>query len=384
MSEKVTDPWSYDLVLDSSRKELNSVRMQYSNSLTEQRKLRGGLKRARRIPGLRAGGLLADAEKDFSQVRLAVHALKTTIDSRLNEIEILGKAHPIWIGPATLDTLFNQNPESYRYIKSGKLPFDINFFSFAETFPIHLPFHSTESNLYGISLAKGETIGAPYEGYMMTFYSDADELISGDLTMVFTLDEPSIYHGSVSTKTDQRRFKIDMESKELGYIDVAKNNFEMPTEFDKVLPLCEVTNNDAFTQLPNLCVNLVNYINSHNVTVQRSSRSVVAYTGSAYNRQKKKKNKKTKKDYHLVIIKDGVVPEPEPSGETWTLEERIYVRGHDRRYRDEDGSIRKVTWIAPHIRGPPDAPWRNQRYQALGEKLFKEQEMMRKYVQDSS
>jgi hypothetical protein len=41
------------------------------------------------------------------------------------------------------------------------------------------------------------------------------------------------------------------------------------------------------------------------------------------------------------------------------------VRGHSRTYREEDGSERYTIWIEPFVKGPQDAPWKNNRYEML-------------------
>jgi hypothetical protein len=61
------------------------------------------------------------------------------------------------------------------------------------------------------------------------------------------------------------------------------------------------------------------------------------------------------------------------------LEYRVFVRGHDRKYLDDRGAIRMTSWIPPCIKGPPNAPFIEQRYQVLHDKLKREQEMYKKY-----
>jgi len=136
----------------------------------------------------------------------------------------------------------------------------------------------------------------------------------------------------------------------------------------------ELDDLDVFKHVPNLCVNLVNYINAHNVTVIKRERDVDIDAERVWDGEREKN------PFYLVTIRDGVVEEPElPTGRTWDLKWRVYVRGHDRKYRDDQRRVVRTTWIGPHIKGPDGAPWRYQRYQVLATKLLREKEMLREH-----
>lgn len=85
------------------------------------------------------------------------------------------------------------------------------------------------------------------------------------------------------------------------------------------------------------------------------------------------------RNFYVVVVRDVQVA-PETKGKSWDLKWRICVRGHNRRYRDENRVIYRVSWIAPFEKGPPDAPWREQRYHVLADKLLRERQWQQKYL----
>ena len=71
------------------------------------------------------------------------------------------------------------------------------------------------------------------------------------------------------------------------------------------------------------------------------------------------------KPYYLIEIKKHVyLDDEEKDGKAWELAYRVWVRGHNRHY--QNGTVQ---WIDPHVRGPPDAPWKNNRYEVLYKRL---------------
>ena len=61
------------------------------------------------------------------------------------------------------------------------------------------------------------------------------------------------------------------------------------------------------------------------------------------------------------------------------MQERIVVRGNIKKRLDEAGNIIKTYWQPPHIKGPKDAPFRDQRYQVLADKIKREQELYHQF-----
>ena len=138
--------------------------------------------------------------------------------------------------------------------------------------------------------------------------------------------------------------------------------------------MVEIKGKDTLLCLSRFCVNTINYINAHNVTVvQRTRGKYIPYPD-----QDLSILPSNKRPFYLVTIKDGFVEEEqERQTRSWDLQWRLYVRGHDRKLRDDSGQIYMTSWVRPHIRGPPDAPWREQRYEVLAAKLEQEKEMYR-------
>jgi len=82
-----------------------------------------------------------------------------------------------------------------------------------------------------------------------------------------------------------------------------------------------------------------------------------------------------------------VLTNPEPTqrrydsnGTGEKLTERLFSMGHNRTYRHDSGDVRYTTWVSPCVKGPEDAPWRNQRHMIFGEQLLTERKMMKRYA----
>jgi len=120
----------------------------------------------------------------------------------------------------------------------------------------------------------------------------------------------------------------------------------------------------------NFSINLINYINARNATkviAERSNRQEL----NRINRKRARKGKSTLnplKPYYLVKIEPGYVDEgtqdkglvvgkETSQGKSWELEYRVWVMGHERHFQNRD-----YVWIEPYIKGPKNAPWRNNRY----------------------
>lgn len=326
-------------------------------------------------------------------------------------ISDLLKFHVFLIGPATLETLVNEKPSRYDYVENGQLPFNEVFFEFAEPFDMNMPFLNKQANAMGMEFRKveGPAKFADY-GARIYFQPEKGKIYSLGITFGRNYGE-GFFSGAlldeVDPKNKQILFSIDLNERKLNYTEM-----QNPAEFaERILEAQKVVdpflfnsrecvekaytdpkarrilfpneadissfpNGQIFTQVPNLCVNLINYINAHNVTVLRKERPIEYIEKT----EGKKKKRTGKNHFHLIIVKDEVVEESDEPRKVgrWTLQERIYVRGHFRYYRDEKREIRLATFINPYVKGPPNAPWREQRYQVLAEKLLREQEMMKK------
>ena len=111
----------------------------------------------------------------------------------------------------------------------------------------------------------------------------------------------------------------------------------------------------------NFLLNALDYMNAQNVVVRRKDRNPPKM--DKINRKRLKKGKKPLPDlkpYYFVEVKKHYVEEDEADKGTWNLNYRVWVRGHNRHYKDG-----KCIWINPYVKGPPEAPWKENRYLAL-------------------
>lgn len=108
-------------------------------------------------------------------------------------------------------------------------------------------------------------------------------------------------------------------------------------------------------KMPNLVVNILDYIRAENVVVTPRNR-VIRGGGRRPNRNLR--------PYHLIELKKRVYPEREDSQEgLWEVDCRFWVMGHNHKYHTSNGIV--IKWIEPYIKGPVNAPWKNNRYLML-------------------
>lgn len=324
----------------------------------------------------------------------------------------LRKLHPFIIGPATLESLIHKQPETYEYVRESKLPFYDLFFEFLEPIPMKVPFYHFEKNLRGLSLNRNRN-DEFLTYFTKLYYSDSPEDVVS-LSLHFNpenlnqtqgkiscfqgkrfhprnLDTSGIYvfladlgtdkvhyctHEDDQENLSKRRLTLEEANRILD--EEAKRGegeFLDETYFRREANFSDFDAYETIHQVANLCVNFVNYINAHNVTIVQREREAT-YVDRRPNGKNKKRTER--RPYNLIVLRDMVLEKPEgPGDKTWELTERIFVRGHDRRYRAEDGTIRMTSWIPPHIKGPTNAPFHEQRYQVLYEKLGREIQMFR-------
>ena len=118
-----------------------------------------------------------------------------------------------------------------------------------------------------------------------------------------------------------------------------------------------------FGRLLDLCINIVDYINAHNVIINRTDRE--KRNMATINRRRRKHGKAPifpLKPYHWIDVRQQIV-HPHRSDEESSMAYREWVRGHFQRYHTTEGRVKN--WIMPYIRGPDDAPWKENRYRVL-------------------
>jgi len=145
------------------------------------------------------------------------------------------------------------------------------------------------------------------------------------------------------------------------------NNADPTPEIKEIKNIDLKKSSELIESLYGFTVNMINYINAHNVTLSEG--------GNVNPQVKDKIGLVHSKPYNIITLKDEekYVGDYEENGRK--LDCRIYVRGHPRRLKNDQGIIYRTTWVSPHIRGPEGAPWREQRYQVLADKLKREQKI---------
>jgi hypothetical protein len=195
----------------------------------------------------------------------------------------------------------------------------------------------------------------------LTIFQLWGALSGGDLEYMVDLEERNILY---SSREEVEKLPIELQIKRKSHVmRSSKEDYHHNISLDKL------KNPDNAFQLPNLAVNIINYINAHNVTFRQGTKQILVSAPTPANRNRRVSRNKP---FYLVSVRDEERTIEDTAGKSWELNWRIYVRGHDRRYRDENGEITKTSWISPYVKGPPTAPWRHQRYEILADKLMKE------------
>lgn len=361
---KFRTQWTYDTILAEARRYTTPEYSEAAKSLV-------GMKKGRMIF---SKGMLGDMIK--------VHK------SRLLALE---ESRPIAIGPATLDSLVEETPDSYDYLERGNLPFEKMFFEFVDPVSLRLPlggpsqihairFHKAGSDL---SLHPLRSTIAKALGYQATVYfRESNDSQLQDVALYFTPGNLGIYSGV----SDKGKFYIDLALGKVFYT-TSKEYTEMPwherffTSLIKgghahAVNLDQFPEKDSVIKIASLCTNIVNYINSQNTILIEGQRQI---TEAVKDSKGTIRNVEREVPFYFVDIKQKVAYEdPVPTDRTWELTERICVRGHPRKYRNEDRSIREVIWIEPYTKGPPNAPWRDQRHRLMSEKIERERAFVSK------
>jgi len=331
----------------------------------------------------------------------------------------LKSSHLFMMGPATSESLFGFKPDDYQFIKNGRLPFDNCYFELVDSLDVKLPGLSLDASLEGVQIShRGKNylsdalkaVGEfdrmmeedpdfkdiAFRDYDITAFMNMKDHGVGIFRMEFEVlskkmhnwaelrlphfKDRIVYHGSPQdTQNDLEEMNFEIRSfshnyepvpfchgrgdeVNFGAIEIGDANVEKASQF--------------IESLYGFGVNMINYVNSHNVTISRRD-----FGGpSSGNRQKNVHSK----PYNLITLRDEeryVAENPVETGRE--LKYRIYVRGHPRRFRDDDGVIRKTSWVSPHVKGPKNAPWREQRYQVLAAKLEREKKFDR-MIKDGS
>lgn len=298
------------------------------------------------------------------------HMLNTLTDAKL-----------FWIDAMVLDSLMNE-PCSWNALRFGeKFPFPTMFFEFEVNPPYEGLFEEFGSpkTLDGLCLdtilipegtkgvgikafsAKGDFFAIFSHSYLSgnSRITEYNTDIHGRTlldTREFFLIDGKLFRGT-PLLSDEERMQV--------YTNVMNDSPEDYFELEKLeFALQDDDSLNAF-KLANLSMNLIDYINAQNVVLRKKGRKrkEVRRVGKGKHKQVEKRRVPLK-PFYWVEVKKEEQEEAMASERSWTLDYRVWVRGHNRHYQDG-----KVTWIDPYVKGPPDAPWKNNRYEVLFERF---------------
>jgi len=127
-------------------------------------------------------------------------------------------------------------------------------------------------------------------------------------------------------------------------------------------------------KLANLGINAIQYINAQNITYhemrRRDRKTVVQNIWEGNNMRRRLKKTKRRvietelKPYYWIEIKKESRRVERGEGDS-TLNCRFWVRGHNRFYCDSEGNEKYHRWIEPYVKGPKEAPFKENRYEVL-------------------
>lgn len=314
------------------------------------------------------GGSLVDVYKSQQSIRKKL-------------IDILQNSKLFLLNGAVVDDLYHVPHEVTNYEATMHLPFPTIFFELMDTLEIPIQVGNVKS-------LRGMLYGHAKDVDFSKLYSDIQDLPS-DYFMIhlfysnFELEKGSSSPDSIIFRTsalpqfgfltDYYFYKYDpVSGVSLATDDGLKNSF---TQNSKAIDLYEKRKpedprrlKENFEHLLDLCVNVVDYINAHNITIRKTDRQKNI---DRINRKRLKKGKKLLKPlkpYYWVDIKRHVVDnwKGESIGK---MDYREWVRGHFQRYHIKKETLKH--WIQPYIRGPELAPWKENRYRVLDDMLKK-------------
>lgn len=381
------NPWNYDIVLRYWEEYLEEFKEKVKRSIGRKFEV----KRTKRRLETYVETALIQRDQEFLEFDETTSQLVSAIDAQTqgishaiqnfeHEKNVIKSSRPILIGPATLESLLNQQPESYEYIRTEKLPFDAMFFEFQEPFKLGIPLRTEVMDITGMSFYKLAVHGCPDATFVpqnakygiTLYYREARRLVPVRLYM--DSSNMDVIAGSVHDK----RFLINTSEGTLSYnTPYDDSTFPEPGTWLNQSKIEGREDLAVFYQIANLCTNLINYINAQNVTVVKRERKVEAIIRTEKN---KKKKVEFTEPYYIIRIQRQEIEEPQTqTGRSWELRWRVYVRGHNRRYRNREGEIYMTIWIEPHVKGPPDAQWRYSRYVLLAHQLEQEKLWYKKY-----
>lgn len=279
--------------------------------------------------------------------------------SKITDI-VIDKTKVFLFDEMITDSLMNVRYDKDVYRNPRNLPFPYLFFEFEEPIPFRLvDYLGLTQGIFFCKLEDSQlTKFEKKNGLMCNVFDHYSKstfgggIIIEDIGLII-FDEPR--------KGETIRHVFSMRNNRYGigyYEDVndAENKFDW-RDYESI-------SDDRMLDLPklgNFLLNTVDYINAQNVVIRKRDRSQPGL--ERINRKRERKGKDRLpflQPYYFVELKKKYIDEEREDKDTWTLNYRVWVRGHFRHY--QDGTC---IWIDPYVKGPPDSPWKETRYLAL-------------------
>lgn len=277
---------------------------------------------------------------------------------------ILNASRIFSINGAVVDDLYHVPHDNTDYNQTFHLPFSAIFFELINPLEIAL---TQERRVRGILYGKMEDAdffqhkGTPPDQFVMNlFYDDVTKRRAFPDSVYFRTS----HLPNLALLTGEGFFYE--YTPETGVIATLREGDEKV--YQQVQPHDPDKMRVNFQRLLDLSVNLIDYINAHNIVIRKADRGGPII--DVINRKRVRKGKKSlpTKSYYWIDVKQSVANE-ESAVSSNSLEYREWVRGHFQKYYTKDGTIKN--WIEPYVRGPTDAPWKENRYRVLDDMLKK-------------
>ena len=284
--------------------------------------------------------------------------LKKDLSSSLDSSKL------ILLNGAVVDSLYFLEQPQTNYDALDYLPFDVMFFELNEAVPFEMQ-KGVEAPLKGILFGKMEDI-CPVTNVLMSDPDVEDDEMKRELLEKIVNND--LFYAGLFFE-GMNRFDLPYHLSFVGEDLKKGRGMDFCVTECSGVKLDLMIEEEPYFKLIDLCVNIIDYINAHNITIVKKSRTDV----TRINRRRVKKGKeplRQLKPVHWIDIKRTTTYPKTDDIEPRTMDYREIVRGHFQRYHTNDGVVKN--WVNPFVRGPKDAPWKNNRYRLLSKLLDQE------------
>jgi len=306
-------------------------------------------------------------------------------DTRRGLVDLLQRSRFFLLNDAVVDDLHHLPHDATNNEATFHLPFPVMFFELINPLNIKIDTDSTKS-------LKGMLYGKAKDNDFHLFLNDSTRVPDDQFTVHLFYD--NIVKGRVDTLPDSIFFRLSalprlafmsgpyfyeyspevgvVPTLEQGIKNILQNKYSRLVNeemYEQLKPKNPETTRENFERLLDLCINVVDYINAHNVTIRRTERETRDI--DKINRKREIKGKKLLSplnSYYWIEVKQAEITETR-AGKGWIIDYREWVRGHFQGYHTKEGILKH--WIQPYIRGPPEAAWKENRYKVLDDMLRK-------------